>query len=138
MAIAVSTIIDKMAWVRIENGRVLCACSKGKDSYYMPGGKREPGETDQQTLLREIEEELSVRVKPETIAYFGTFEAQAHGKAEGTVVKMTCYTADYEGTLTPASEIGEIAWLTYADRERVSPVVQMIFDQLHQQKLLAD
>lgn len=132
-----SNIIDKMAWVRIEGGSVLCACSKGKDSYYLPGGKREPGETDEQTLMREIEEELSVRLKPETITYFGSFEAQAHGKAEGVVVKMTCYTADFAGELKPASEIGEIAWLTYADRDKVSPVVQIIFDQLHEMKLLA-
>jgi 8-oxo-dGTP diphosphatase len=129
-------MIDKVAWVRIENGRVLCARSKGKESYYMPGGKRELGETDQETLLREIREELSVSLKPATIAYFGTFEAQAHGKAEGTVVKMTCYTADYDGTLTAAAEIGEIAWLTYADRDRVSPAVQIIFDRLHEMQLL--
>lgn len=133
---AVSSLIDKVAWVRIENGRVLCACSKGKDSYFLPGGKREPGETDQETLRREIDEELSVQVKPDTVAYFGTFEAQAHGKAEGTIVKMTCYTADYEGTLTPASEIGEIAWLTYADRDRVSAVVQIIFDHLHERNVI--
>jgi 8-oxo-dGTP diphosphatase len=131
-----SSIIDKVAWVHIGNGRVLCARSRGKDSYYLPGGKREPGETDNDTLVREIEEELSVRLKPETIVYFGSFEAQAHGKSEGVVVKMTCYTADYGGTLTPASEINEIAWLAYADRERVSPVVQIIFDRLKDMKLL--
>lgn len=131
-----SSMIDKVAWIHLENGRVLCAQSKGKESYYMPGGKREPGETDQECLTREIMEELSVRLKPETIAHFGSFEAQAHGKAEGVIVKMACYTAEYEGTLAPASEIGEIAWLTYADREKVSPVVQIIFDRLREMKLL--
>jgi hypothetical protein len=43
---------------------------------------------------------------------------------------MTCYAADYQGTLRPASEIEEIVWLTYADRPRVSPVDQVIFDHL--------
>ncbi|UUZ86253.1 NUDIX domain-containing protein [Paenibacillus sp. P26] len=100
------------------------------------GGKREPGETDTGTLLREIEEELSVRIQPDTVSYFATFEAQAHGKSEGVSVRMTCYTAEYEGEPRPASEIAELAWLTYADRERVSPVVQLIFDQLQQQRLL--
>lgn len=131
-----ASIIDKVAWVRIENGRVLCARSTGKDSYYLPGGKREPGETDSETLLREIAEELSVQLKPETIAAFGSFEAQAHGKAEGVVVKMSCYTANYEGTLTPAAEISELAWFTYNDRERVSHVSQIIFDRLHKLGLL--
>jgi 8-oxo-dGTP diphosphatase len=44
---------------------------------------------------------------------------------------MTCYTADYQGTLTPSSEVNELSWLTYADRGRVSPVDQLIFDHLH-------
>jgi 8-oxo-dGTP pyrophosphatase MutT (NUDIX family) len=34
--------------------------SKGKTKYYIPGGKRENGESDEQTLIREIAEELSV------------------------------------------------------------------------------
>jgi hypothetical protein len=37
----------------------------------------------------------------------------------------------HQGTLTPSSEIDELAWLTYADRDRVSPVDQLIFDHLH-------
>lgn len=86
-------------------------------------------QTDIDTLSREIEEELSVRIKRETVSHFGTFEAQAHGKAEGVRVRMTCYVAEFEGALTPASEIDELAWLSYSDRERVSPVSQLIFDR---------
>ncbi|WP_339803700.1 NUDIX domain-containing protein [Paenibacillus sp. FSL R5-0744] len=132
-----TTIIDKIAWIHIENGQVLCARSKGKDMYYLPGGKREVGETDEETLVREIEEEISVQIKTETVSYFGKFEAEAHGKAEGVTVKMTCYIADYEGTLTPASEIEELSWLSYKDRDRVSVVTQIIFDQLHEKNLLS-
>ncbi|MDQ0889421.1 8-oxo-dGTP diphosphatase [Paenibacillus sp. V4I9] len=132
-----TTLIDKIAWIYVADGQILGARSKGKDTYYLPGGKREPDETDIDTLLREIEEELSVRIKPETVLHFGTFEAQAHGKAEGMQVKMTCYTADFEGELSPASEIDELVWLTYHDRDRVSPVCQIIFDKLNEMKLLS-
>ncbi|SET20968.1 NUDIX hydrolase [Stigmatella erecta] len=132
-----TTTIDKIAWLHVVNGRVLSARSKGKDIYYLPGGKRDPGETDIDTLAREVEEELSVRIKPETVSHFGTFEAQAHGKSEGVQVKMTCYLADFEGELSPASEIAELVWLTYADRARVSAVSQLIFDTLHEMKRLA-
>lgn len=132
-----TTLIDKIAWIYVVDGQILSARSKGKDIYYLPGGKREPDETDIDTLLREIEEELSVRIKPETVLHFGTFEAQAHGKSEGMQVKMTCYTADFEGELSPASEIDELVWLTYHDRDRVSPVCQIIFDKLSEMKLLS-
>ena len=56
-----------MAWVRIEGGRVLCARPRGKDVFYVPGGKREGAETDLQVLLREISEELTVALRPETV-----------------------------------------------------------------------
>ncbi|MDC0711197.1 NUDIX domain-containing protein [Stigmatella sp. ncwal1] len=129
--------IDKIAWIHLANGRILTARSKGKDTYYLPGGKRDPGETDLDTLAREIEEELSVRIKPETISHLGTFEAQAHGKADGVQVRMACYTADFDGELKPASEIEELAWLTYADRDRVSLVSQIIFEKLRELKQLS-
>ncbi|NOV02166.1 NUDIX hydrolase [Paenibacillus planticolens] len=131
-----SVFIDKIALIRIVDGQILGTRSKGKELFYLPGGKRDPGETDTETLIREIEEELSVRVKPETVKHFGNFEAQADGKTEGIVVKMACYTADFDGELSPASEIDELAWLSYKDRDRASRVVQLIFDHLHEKNLL--
>jgi 8-oxo-dGTP diphosphatase len=125
------TVIDKIAWIRLEDGAILSSRSRGKDVYYLPGGKREPGESDLDTLVREIQEELSVTIAADSAAHLGTFEAQAHGHPGGTIVRMTCYTADYRGALQPASEIEEIAWLTHTDRHRVSPVDQIIFDHLH-------
>ncbi|MCI4063416.1 NUDIX domain-containing protein [Micromonospora sp. R77] len=126
------TVIDKIAWIRLEDGAILSSRSRGKDVYYIPGGKREPGESDMATLTREIREELSVSIAVDTAEHVGTFDAQAHGHPDGTIVRMTCYSADYQGTLQPASEIEEIVWLTHADRHRVSPVDQIIFDHLHQ------
>ncbi|TYB44330.1 NUDIX domain-containing protein [Actinomadura chibensis] len=129
---AVTTTIDKIAWIHLENGRILSTRSLGKDVYYLPGGKREEGESDLDTLVREIEEELAVAIVPATAAHVGTFRAQAHGHTVGVTVQMTCYTADHHGRPTPSSEIAEVVWLTYADRDRVSPVDQIIFDHLHQ------
>lgn len=124
------TSIDKLAWIHIRDGRILAARSRGKDVYFLPGGKREPGESDEQALMREVREELTVAINPATIQPAGVFEAQAHGRAEGVNVRMTCFTAEYAGALKPSAEIEEIAWLTYEDRNRVSLVTQIIFDAL--------
>ncbi|MEK3787008.1 MULTISPECIES: NUDIX hydrolase [Paenibacillus] len=126
-----SAFIDKIAWIHIEGRRVLGARSQGKEIFYLPGGKRDPGETDAEALIREIQEELSVHIVPATVALVGTFEAEAHGKSGGTPVRMTCYTAEYTGELQPDSEIAELSWLQYADRDRVSPASQLILEQLH-------
>ncbi|MCQ4085418.1 NUDIX domain-containing protein [Saccharibacillus sp. JS10] len=124
-------MIDKIAWISIKDGKVLGARSKGKETYYFPGGKREVGESDIETLVREIEEELTVQIDKESVQFFGTFEAQADGKASGETVRMTCYTGDYTGELAPAAEIDEIAWLDEKDRDRISAVSQLVFDQIY-------
>ncbi|WP_327590038.1 NUDIX domain-containing protein [Nonomuraea sp. NBC_00507] len=128
---ALTTIFDKVAWIHLEDRKILSTRSRGKDVYYLPGGKREPGESDLDTLVREIDEELAVAIVPSSAAHFGTFEAQADSHPDGVIVRMICYTARHQGTPTPSSEIDEVVWLTYADRDRVAPVDQIIFDQLH-------
>ncbi len=130
------TIIDKLAYIHIVNRRILISRSRGKDVYYIPGGKREPGESDHEALIREVREELNVQLKAETIAYSGRFEAQADGKPEGVIVRMTCYTGDYEGDLSPSAEIEEIDWFCHEDKHRTSPVDHLIFDWLKENKLI--
>ena len=129
-------VIDKVAFLYLQDGKILSTRSKGKDKYYIPGGKREQGESDIETLVREVKEELSVDIVESSAKLYGVFEAQAHGKAEGVIVKMTCYTAEYTGELKADSEIAEIVWLTMADIESVSPVDKLIFADLHEKGLL--
>lgn len=130
------TVIDKVAFLYLQDGKILSTRSKGKDKYYIPGGKREAGESDIETLVREVKEELSVDIIESSAKLYGVFEAQAHGKAEGVIVKMTCYTAEFIGELKADSEITEIVWLTTADMEAVSPVDKLIFADLKQKGLL--
>ncbi|HET6311147.1 MAG TPA: NUDIX domain-containing protein [Candidatus Nitrosotalea sp.] len=40
----------------MENRRLLTVRTSGKDAFYLPGGKREPGESDLDALLREVRE----------------------------------------------------------------------------------
>jgi 8-oxo-dGTP pyrophosphatase MutT (NUDIX family) len=72
----VSKTIDKIAWIHLDNGKILSTRSRGKNAYYIPGGKREPGETDLDTLIREIDEELSITIIPTTATHMGTYHAQ--------------------------------------------------------------
>jgi 8-oxo-dGTP diphosphatase len=129
--------IDKVALIKIENGKILSTKSKGKNKYYIPGGKRENDETDEQTLIREIQEELSVEIIIESIEYFGTFKAQSDGAIEGVIVKMTCYKADYIGNLNANNEIDEIKWLNYKDLDIISEVDKIIFKDLKEKGLLS-
>lgn len=128
--------IDKLAWIEIKNKSILTTKSYGKDKYYIPGGKRELNESDEQALLREIKEELSISLDKSTLQFVGVFEAQAHGHTLGTMVKMTCYTADFSGQIKADSEIEEVRWLNYSDKDKVSHVDKLIFDYLNENNIL--
>lgn len=122
--------IDKLAWLHVFDRRVLGARSRGKTTYYLPGGKREPGESDGQALAREIKEELSIDLVAETLAPAGVFEAQADAKPPGTLVRMICYRADFRGEIAAAAEIEEVCWLGHGHRDRCSPALRLVLDRL--------
>lgn len=131
-----NTYIDKLAFIEIRNRKILETQSYGKDKWYIPGGKREMGESDEEALIREVKEELLVDIIPATIKRYGTFEAQAHGKPEGVMVRMTCYTAEFTGDLTPSAEVEKMDWFDYAQKDRTSIVDGLVFDDLKSRNLI--
>lgn len=129
--------IDKVALIHLKGGRILTARSKGKEKYYIPGGKREKGESDEECLTREVKEELGVEVDLPNSKYLGLFKAQADGKPTGIEVKMTCYVANLIGDPIASSEIEDLKWLNYKDKELTSHVDKVIFKHLKERGLLS-
>lgn len=129
-------IIDKLAWLGLKDKKIVMTLSRGKDVWYIPGGKREKGESDLQALIREVKEELDVLVDESTAKLYGVFEAQAHGQPEGVIVRMTCYTSDYMGKLKASSEIEQMEYFTYDMKHRSGIVDNIIFDDLREKGLL--
>jgi 8-oxo-dGTP diphosphatase len=129
-------MIDKLAWFCIKNKKILGARSKGQTVYYLPGGKRDPGESDQDALIREIHEELSVKLIRETLRHIHTFQGQAHGKPEGVLVQLSCYAGDFQGEIKASAEIEEVSWLSFAERDQCSATMQMVLDWLKDKNLL--
>jgi 8-oxo-dGTP pyrophosphatase MutT (NUDIX family) len=117
-------------------GLVRVARTRGRERFSGPGGKREPGETDVQTLVRELDEELAVTVEATTAMHVGTFEALADARTDGLLVRLTCYTAIHTGSFVPSREIEEIAWLTAGEGDRVSAVDRLVLAHLHDADLI--
>ncbi|MEL0630259.1 NUDIX domain-containing protein [Psychromonas aquatilis] len=129
-------VIDKLAWLYIADNKLLHARSKNKVLFYLPGGKRETGETDQQALTREIKEEVSVDLIASSIKYAETFEAPADGENADVTVKLTCYFADFEGQLTPAAEIADIKFIDVQNKALCSLGSIKVIEWLKSQELL--
>jgi 8-oxo-dGTP pyrophosphatase MutT (NUDIX family) len=131
-----SNTIDKLAWIAIHNKQALFVRSHNKTLFYSPGGKRDLGESDQQALMREIQEELTVDLVPASISYATSIIAPADGKAADVNVKLTCYFADYVGKLTENAEIAEMKWLNYYDIEQCSAAGKKLLIWLKEQNLI--
>lgn len=98
--------------------------ARARDLLYLPGGKREPGEDDWTALSREVREELGVRLDERTFHRAGVVEAPAHDQPPGTLVRMACYTAGYEGRFSARGEIDEWLFVDPADEHLLAPAVR--------------
>jgi len=123
------------ALIRDADGRVLLVRKRGTVAFMQPGGKRDPGEDDVTALAREIDEELSCRVVPGSVAPFGHFDCVAANEP-GRRVQAAVYAVDVEGSVVPRAEIDEIMWVDPAalpdihlaplTRDHVLPLVRAV------------
>jgi 8-oxo-dGTP pyrophosphatase MutT (NUDIX family) len=129
-------LIDKLAWIHIKDRKILFVRSFGKDVFYTPGGKRVIGETDEQVLCREIQEELGVELKSESLSHLCSLKDQAHGMHEGCMINLTCYTGEYEGELKPSSEIEEMIWVGIASTTPITTTGRAILQLLNKRGII--
>ncbi|RDI61966.1 NUDIX hydrolase [Microvirga subterranea] len=98
------------ALIRDERGHVLLVRKRGTVALMQPGGKREPGESDLQSLERELHEELGCRIAAESAQALGVFEAPAANEP-GQRVRASVYGVRISGPFGPRAEIAEHAWI---------------------------
>ncbi|GGU18167.1 NUDIX hydrolase [Streptomyces violascens] len=124
--------LQSVGWICIRDGRLLVVRSVGRDAFYLPGGKIEPGESHQQALVREVREELTIELAPQGLAPAMLVSATAHG-LDNTQLHMHCYTSPGNGEPKPAREIQELAWVDSHDTSRCAPAVVTVLRNLHAQ-----
>ncbi|MFN1533800.1 NUDIX hydrolase [Vibrio jasicida] len=103
--------MHKSAGIIIKDGALLVLRSKGKDTFYAPGGKLDSGETPEQALCRELNEEVNIVVAEDALTLFGCFEAPAHDKDDITLVMDVFFVNDYSGEVVAGNEIEECQWV---------------------------
>src|SRR3989344_1624204 len=131
-------IIETVAYIFINDKKLLLVRAKNKKAYYMPGGKRDLKEDDIRALVREIREELQIELSP-SLQFYGVFEAQAYGKEKGVRVKIICYFGKHLGRIKAGSEIEQIRFFSqseYFKQKETAPAVRLIFIDLKEKDLI--
>lgn len=96
------------AVVTNREGRILLVRKRHAVFFMQPGGKLEEGETELETLGRELNEELGcILVKAELL---GVFSAPAANEP-AHVVEAALFHADIMGEIKPGAEIEEVVWI---------------------------
>lgn len=94
--------------LRDATGRVLTVRKRDTSLFMFPGGKPEPGESFADAAIREVQEEVGIRLT--SVEHFGSFTAAAANEAD-TVVCAEAFTAVSLDAPVSGAEIAELAWV---------------------------
>lgn len=103
------------AIIRDADDRVLVVRKHGTVRFMQPGGKPEHGENPAQTLTRELEEELGLRVAEGDLTPLGEFISDAANEPGHRVVAAAFAMRAEPDDVTVQAELAELRWITPAD-----------------------
>ncbi|MGB0867486.1 MAG: hypothetical protein ACPGSC_13325 [Granulosicoccaceae bacterium] len=131
-----SNIIDKLAWLYVQDGMLLVARLQQLDVFYLPSDLRRADETPERNLQRAIQESFSVKLKLDTIQAVGTFCAQAEREVGNVQVQLCCHFGDCDGEIRPQGEVAEIRYVLHRDMHLCSSATGLAMQWLYEQKLI--
>lgn len=111
-AIAPRRIHVSAAVITDAEGRLLLVRKAGTTAFMQPGGKPEPNETPAETLMRELAEEVGLRVDSDALEALGGFAASAANEPGFEVVADVFRVDIGDQRPEPAAEIAELRWVT--------------------------
>jgi len=109
-----TTTLITAGLIVIKDKQLLLAFSNNKQAFYLPGGKADPGESTVDAIIREIFEELNIRLSPKDLEFYTHITAPAFGEQTGVTMEQDCYTTELRDEPIPCAEIGELRYFNTA------------------------
>ena len=98
-----------------DRGRALVVRKRGTTRFMQPGGKPEAGESAADTLIRELEEELSLRVSEADLTPLGTVVSAAANEPDHRVIADAFALRARADDVIVQAELAELRWLEPGD-----------------------
>ncbi|WP_282875947.1 NUDIX hydrolase [Pseudomonas peli] len=106
-------------------GRLLLVRKRNTKAFMLPGGKAELGETPITALVRELQEELNLRLPSGDLQLLGQFRTAAANEAD-TWIDASVFKARLPHSVSAAAELEELCWLAPGDAlpETLAPLLR--------------
>ena len=98
-----------------DRGHALVVRKHGTTRFMQPGGKPEAGESAAATLIRELDEELALRVDEADLTPLGTFVSAAANEPDHRVVADAFALRAQPADVVVQAELAELRWLEPGD-----------------------
>jgi 8-oxo-dGTP diphosphatase len=119
--------IHKIAAIVVEDNKFFMVRKVGKDIWTSLGGKKEGDETEEETLLREIKEEVGCDV--DILRKIGDFKAKA--VFDDAIVKLSAYLVNLNGEIKlDDPELEECMFVPKDYREKGIKLSPLITEQI--------
>jgi 8-oxo-dGTP diphosphatase len=132
-------IIHKAGGILIHDRKIMLERHGGVDTYILPGGKLEEGETPAQALIRELQEEFAISVSEDVLEAVGSFQSPAVHRPDRIVHIDAFIVKKWDGEITLHDGIEEVIWINSLDKDRLklsSIVLQHILPLLVEKGLI--
>lgn len=128
---AVSAVV-----IRNSEGHVLTVRKQGTTRFMFPGGKPAAGETARTTAVREVAEELGVRIDPAMLRWVGEFTTSAANEP-GRRIVASVFEHPAVPVDAPRSEIAELSWRSpdSTDSDLAPLLTEAVFPVLRAQRI---
>lgn len=107
------------------SGRILLVRKRQTTMFMQPGGKLEPGESPEAAVLREVHEELDLRLAPENVEFLGRWDGPAANE-EDTEIVAYLFGATTNQAPRIQAEIEEMMWLDPEDAIRRNDIAPLL------------
>ncbi|MBI2449061.1 NUDIX domain-containing protein [Candidatus Pacearchaeota archaeon] len=91
----------------IKNNKLLLVKGKGYSELWTPGGKREEGESEEETLKRELKEEINLDLQ--SMVFFREYFMQSP-YSNNWMTETKCFLVEAKGEPKADKEIESIVW----------------------------
>jgi len=103
--------LHKAGGLLIKDRKFLLERHGGNETYIVPGGKLEAGETAIAALIRECDEEFHIAVSEKDLQYVGSFESRAVHNPDKIVKIETFLVKTWKGEITLDDGIENVIWV---------------------------